>query len=127
MLVTIELPNMVVESWHERAGYRRRLRSLSLAAAGAGDPGPVGAGLFGHLPVPADRQVRVVRRCDAEPLGQRDRVERRAHLDVVVEVDERRPGAARGAGGASTVPSVGVPPAAQVRIRAAHRSSAGGS
>lgn len=27
VLVTIELPNMVVESWHERAGYRRRLRT----------------------------------------------------------------------------------------------------
>jgi hypothetical protein len=27
VLVTIELPNMVIESWHERAGYRRRVRT----------------------------------------------------------------------------------------------------
>jgi Vacuolar H+-ATPase V1 sector, subunit H len=27
VLVTIELPNMVIESWHERGGYRRRART----------------------------------------------------------------------------------------------------
>jgi len=27
VLVTIELPQMVIESWHERGGYRRRART----------------------------------------------------------------------------------------------------
>ena len=75
--------------------------------------------------VRADRQGRIFRRRHPEPLGQRDRVERRPHLDVVVEVDEDVPGLPR-RGGASTCRRW-ASAAAQVRIRAAQVERGGRS